>query len=145
MNKHLSRRALLKGALTGAVILGFDPVSHSWVTETCAHAISLPPLDGVFLTDPDSRAVVADDFGHILHRQPRAVLRPGSTADVQRMIGFARQHGLTISARGLNMHLPAARKRAPAPGRSYNSPGGESPAFSYWCGERSSSGLATDA
>jgi FAD/FMN-containing dehydrogenase len=42
----------------------------------------------------------ADDFGHIVHEQPRAVLQPGSARDVQRIVRFANRENITVSMRG---------------------------------------------
>jgi FAD/FMN-containing dehydrogenase len=48
------------------------------------------------------RTAAADDFGHILHRMPWAVLVPGSVEDIVAMVRFARAQGLKIAAaRGL--------------------------------------------
>jgi FAD/FMN-containing dehydrogenase len=100
-SNRISRRALLKGAIAGVIVLGFDPLRRSWVTAAGAGPyIDVPPLDGVLLTDPASLTAAADDFGHIVHRQPIALLKPGSVDDIIRMVRYARQHGLTIGARG---------------------------------------------
>jgi FAD/FMN-containing dehydrogenase len=45
-------------------------------------------------------AAAADDFGHIVHRRPSAVLRPGSRGDVAAIVAFARRHGLQVGPRG---------------------------------------------
>ena len=99
-----SRRTFAKGLAggIGAVVLGFDPVRRSWVTSAFAGSptISLPNLDGVLLTDPSSVAAFADDFGHIVHHTPTAVLQPGSIEDVLRAVGFCRDNGILVAARG---------------------------------------------
>jgi FAD/FMN-containing dehydrogenase len=99
-----SRRTILKGLLGGAaaLVLGFDPVHRSWITEARADSptIHLPHLDGVLLTDPSSIAPFADDFGHIVHRTPIAVLQPGSVEDVVRAVKFCRTHAIQVAMRG---------------------------------------------
>ena len=99
-----SRRTLVKGLLGGAaaLVLGFDPVHRSWVTSALAdpRAIRIPDLDGVLLTDAASIAPFADDFGHVVHRTPLAVLQPGSVEDVVRAVRFCRRHGIQVAARG---------------------------------------------
>jgi FAD/FMN-containing dehydrogenase len=101
MSNQISRRAFLKGGLAGAVVLGFDPLGRSWITASSAQTgVELPPLDGVLLTEPTSLTAAADDFGHIVHRQPVAVLKPGSVEDIIRMVQYARQQRLSIGARG---------------------------------------------
>jgi cytokinin dehydrogenase len=99
--KNISRRDLIKGLFATSAIIGFDLVSRSWVAEASGSDFSqLPPLDGTLTTDPASLATAADDFGHIIHRTPVAVLRPGSIADVVKMVRFAREHNIRIAGRG---------------------------------------------
>jgi FAD/FMN-containing dehydrogenase len=104
-----SRRAALRGlaVAAGAVVIGFDPVGRSWaVAATSSDTVAgdglvgLPHLDGTLLTDDASLAADADDFGHIVHRRPVAVLRPGSVRDVVAMIRFCGAHGLKTAPRG---------------------------------------------
>ncbi|MDQ3806205.1 MAG: FAD-binding protein [Acidobacteriota bacterium] len=99
---NISRRGLIKGLFATTVVLGFDLTSRSWVTEASAGGdfSQLPPLDGTLSTDPASLAAAADDFGHLVHRTPVAVLRPGSVEDVARMVRFAREHGIRVAGRG---------------------------------------------
>src|SRR6185295_17955682 len=52
------------------------------------------------VTDEASLAAAADDFGHFIHRRPRAVLRPGSVEDVVRLLDFTSRHGIEVAARG---------------------------------------------
>lgn len=95
----LSRRTLLQGAL---VAVAFNPVSRSWASTPEPGAVPLPPLDGELLLDSASRTAAAEDFGHILHRTPWAVLVPGSVRDIERMVRFARRQDVHIAAaRGL--------------------------------------------
>lgn len=57
-------------------------------------------LDGELTTDPAARQEAADDYGHIVHRLPVAVLRPRSVDDIAVMIRYARAHRLKIAMRG---------------------------------------------
>lgn len=102
MIQDLSRRSFLLSAAAGTVLFGFDPARRSWITEAEAHGGSsvLPPLDGVLVSDEASRNEAADDFGHIIHRLPRAVLRPGSIDDIVKIVRFAKKHGLQVAMRG---------------------------------------------
>jgi cytokinin dehydrogenase len=87
--------------LPAAIILGFEPISRSWVSEVSAlPIIGIPPLDGVLLTDPGSLIAGSKDFGNIIHRRPIAVLKPGSVNDIILMVRYAREQRLTIAARG---------------------------------------------
>jgi cytokinin dehydrogenase len=98
----LSRRGMIQGLLAGAVVLGFDPARRSWVTEASAAPCmnQLPALDGFVSTDPAALAAAADDFGHIVHRMPVAVLYPASVNDVVAVVKYARAQGIRISGRG---------------------------------------------
>src|SRR5215218_8655626 len=94
----------MKGIFAASVVVGFDLAGRSWVTEARARAAGdfsqLPPLDGTLAVDADSLAAAADDFGHIIHRTPAAVLRPGSVEDVVKVVRFAREHGIRVAGRG---------------------------------------------
>lgn len=98
----VARRRWLAGA-AATLAVAFDPVRGEWLPVARAHegAVRVPPLDGSLeTTDPAVLAEAADDFGHIVHRTPWAVLRPGSLRDVARMVRFANRHGLGICMRG---------------------------------------------
>src|SRR5215510_14354700 len=103
---EISRRTFLRGTLAGAVVVaGFDIGLRSWVSaaeidRATALAEDFPVFDGVLLLDDASRAAAADDFGHIVHRQPLAVLRPGSANDVVKLVRFARRNDIQVAARG---------------------------------------------
>lgn len=102
--QNISRRGLLKGLFAATAIVGFDLTNRSWVTRASGADDGsfslLPPLDGTLVTDPASLAAIADDFGHIIHRTPIAILRPGSVEDVVKLVRFARQHGIRVVSRG---------------------------------------------
>ena len=102
---HTSRRSLVKGLLAGAsaIVLGYDPAHRSWITTAEASGsgtISIPHLDGVLLTDAASLATYSDDFGHFVHKTPRAVLLPASVDDVVAAVRFCRQQHIKIVGRG---------------------------------------------
>src|SRR5215208_1960007 len=106
MSREISRRTFLRGTLAGAVVVaGFDTGLRSWVSAAeVEHATALaedfPAFDGVLLLDDASRAAAADDFGHLVHRQPLAVLKPGSVNDVEKLVTFARRNSIKVAARG---------------------------------------------
>jgi cytokinin dehydrogenase len=100
-SNQISRRDFLKGAMAGVLVIGFDPLHRSWVTAAfTGPSIHVPPLDGALLTDPASLSAAADDFGHIIHGVPIALLKPGSVEDIIRMVEYARRYELKIGARG---------------------------------------------
>jgi cytokinin dehydrogenase len=61
----------------------------------------VPELDGALHVDLDTRRRHAGDAGRISTGMPAAVLRPGSAADVARMVGYCRRHRIPVAARGL--------------------------------------------
>jgi hypothetical protein len=109
MSFSLDRRRFLVTALAGAAIVAFDPLRGGWVTAaeaaegTPRGAVAVPDLDGQLSTDPAVLAAAADDFGHLVHRTPLAVLRPGSTPDEPVAFLFA---------------IPAHDRAADRPGRA---------------------------
>jgi FAD/FMN-containing dehydrogenase len=90
----------LKGLIAGAAVVGFDPLQRSWITTASAATEAFPSFDGVLYTDAASLSAAADDFGHIIHRQPTAVLKPGSVNDIIKIVKFARRHQIKIAGRG---------------------------------------------
>ncbi len=106
MSEGISRRTFLRGALAGTIVVaGFDTGLRSWVSaaelkQATALAEDFPAFDGVLLLDDAARAAAADDFGHFVHRQPRAVLKPGSVNDVVKLVRFARRNDINVAARG---------------------------------------------
>lgn len=97
---------MLAGGLAGAAVAAFDPLSRGWVSVAEAReggvpgSVAVPDLDGVLVTDPASLAGAADDFGHVVHRAPVAVLRPASVRDMVRMVGYANRHRIEVAMRG---------------------------------------------
>jgi len=106
MAGEISRRTFLRGTLAGAVVVaGFNTSLRSWVSaaeieRATALAEDFPSFDGALLLDDASRAAAADDFGHLVHRQPQAVLKPGSVNDVVKLVQFARRNDIKVAARG---------------------------------------------
>ncbi|MFF1448136.1 FAD-binding protein [Streptomyces sp. NPDC058274] len=102
MPRTPSRRTALHGLVaTGAAVIGLDPFTRSWAVGASDRPLTeLPPLDGTVHTDEASLNAAADDFGHIVHRRPAAVLRPGSVRDVVAMVRFCNAHGLPCAPRG---------------------------------------------
>lgn len=105
MAGDISRRTFVRGMLA-ATAVGFDTHQRSWVT---AHDLSrrgivlaadFPAFEGELLTDDAALDAAADDFGHIVHRRPMAVLRPGSVHDILTLVHFTRRHRLHVAARG---------------------------------------------
>ncbi|MFI6039478.1 FAD-binding protein [Streptomyces sp. NPDC051315] len=109
MSRTPSRRTVLRGlTATGAAVIGFDPASRSWAATTSESGTELagiPRLVGTLLTDEPSLTAAADDYGHIVHHRPVAVLRPGAVRDVVAMVRFCNEHCLPVAPRGQG-HAP---------------------------------------
>jgi FAD/FMN-containing dehydrogenase len=102
MSSTPSRRFALRGLVgAGTAVVGFDPFTRSWAVEASGRpSRGIPELDGTLHTDAAVLTADADDFGHIVHRRPAAVLRPGSVNDVVAMVRFCNRHGLRVAPRG---------------------------------------------
>ncbi len=50
--------------------------------------------------DPAALAEASEDFGGIISRTPRAVLRPGSERDIARVIRYCNRHHIKVAMRG---------------------------------------------
>ncbi len=92
------RRAFLSAGIGVAAAVA----SHANALAPLAHADpgEGPPFNGDFSSDPNVRAAAARDFGRLVHKQPRAVFRPASSADIAGLIRWARHRGLKTAARG---------------------------------------------
>ena len=73
----------------------------------------MPPLDGRLLVAPADLAPYEDDFGHLVHRTPRAALLPGSVRDIAAMIAFCGPLGIPVAPRGQG-HQTWGRRRSKA-------------------------------
>lgn len=101
--QELSRRGFVRAMGGGAVgmgvlVTGFDNATRAWAAETTSGRFDhVPHLDGRLLFDT---AAFQDDFGHIVHRVPGAVLEPGSVRDIAAMIEFCGPRRIPVAPRG---------------------------------------------
>jgi cytokinin dehydrogenase len=102
MSSGPNRRDFLYGLGAGALIIGYDPVSRRWVTGSAvrAPAIPVPPLKGQLLFADAVLSANADDFGHIIHNCPWAVLQPGDINDIVVMLRFCNEQRILAAPRG---------------------------------------------
>jgi len=92
----IDKRALLRAGLTAALATqakGVTTAAKADASDGLSASIELS-------RDPDVLAVAADDFGHIIHKQARAVLKPASVADIAGLMRWAGWRGLKVAARG---------------------------------------------
>jgi FAD/FMN-containing dehydrogenase len=112
MRAKPTRRSFVRAMSLGALVVGFDGANRAWATTadpataaapataTAPGLDPLPQLDGRLLFDPADLSPFEDDFGHIVHRTPRAVLEPGSVADIAKMIEFCGPRRIPVAPRG---------------------------------------------
>jgi len=96
-----SRRAILIAGLAataGSDRAGKAAAEGASVAQSGKEAA--PAMDGTLRFDNESRAVAAEDFGHIVHRTPEGVLLAGSDQDVATMIRWAGGLRRKIAPRG---------------------------------------------
>src|SRR5438034_11355688 len=106
MGSGISRRTFVQGMAAALAVVGFDTQRRSWATAhdlargASTLAEDFPHFDGQLLTDDAALTSAADDFGHIVHHRPTAVLLPGSVDDIATLVQFARRHAMHVAARG---------------------------------------------
>lgn len=98
MTTNLSRRAVLGGA----AVLGWSAVTGGWVTRADATPVTAPApqFEGSFTTAGDDLGGFRQDFGRLITATPRAVLVPGSVADVQKAVRFAKANRIPLAMNG---------------------------------------------
>jgi FAD/FMN-containing dehydrogenase len=98
----MQRRDFLKLAGSASVIFGYSREAAAWTTDPqCGGSFErVPKLDGVLLTDAASTAAKGSDLGNIIFNTPKAVLRPGSIADIAKMVKFCAERDIVVAARG---------------------------------------------
>ena len=101
---RLTRRDAIVGAAAAALATSAIPA------QGAQRSRPLPTLDGELRFDEATRRAAADDFGHLVHRAPEAVLFAASRDDVAKTILWAGRRGLKFAARG-NGHSTFGRSQ----------------------------------
>jgi cytokinin dehydrogenase len=95
-----NRRAVLAAGLAaGAAGVAAVATRGAFAAEP-KQDVPPPPLDGQLSFDEATRNAAADDFGHIVHKSPEAVLIPGSDNDVAATIKWASDRGRKFTPQG---------------------------------------------
>src|SRR4030095_4666593 len=106
MERRISRREFgktLARVASGAALLALQPSCTSTQRSLPLGQLlrnDLTDLSGTLLFGDAERQAAADDFGHIVHRLPTAVLKPGSIEDIVMLVQFANRRGLKVAMRG---------------------------------------------
>ena len=74
--------------------------TNGLMTPVQSHAGETSSLSGDLNSDPNVRAAAAQDFGHLIYKQPRAVFRPAARPGIASLLRYAKQQGLKVAARG---------------------------------------------
>jgi cytokinin dehydrogenase len=98
MGRSISRRDFGKLA-GGPALLALQP---SWSFPAFGQSLrnDLKDLRGELSFDDAALQAAADDFGHVVHKKPLAVLRPGDAQDIAKLVQYANRHGLKVAMRG---------------------------------------------
>src|SRR5262245_20405578 len=99
MQRKISRRDFGKRLAGGAALLALQP---AWNYRAFAQSLrnDLKDLSGELSFDEAVLQTAADDFGHVVHKKPMAVLRPGDAQDIAKLVQFANRQGLKVAMRG---------------------------------------------
>jgi FAD/FMN-containing dehydrogenase len=99
MQRSISRRDFGKGLAGGAAFLALQP---AWNRLATAQSLrnDLKDLGGEWSFDDAALQAAADDFGHVVHKKPAAMLRPGDAQDIAKLLQFANRQGVKVAMRG---------------------------------------------
>src|SRR6266446_9661725 len=99
MQRNISRRDFSKRLAGSAALLALQP---AWNYLATAQSLrdDLKDLSGELSFDEAVLQTAADDFGHVVHKKPIAMLRPGDAQDVAKLVQFANRQGLKVAMRG---------------------------------------------
>src|SRR5215510_10432235 len=106
MDRRISRREFgkrLAKVASGVALLALQPSCTSTQRSLPTGQLlrnDLKGLSGTLLFDDAARQAAADDFGHIVHHLPTAVLKPGSIQDIVKLVQFANRRRLKVAMRG---------------------------------------------
>ena len=99
MKRNISRRDFTRRITGGAALLALQP---SWSFLAAAQSLrnDLKDLSGELSFDDAVLQAAADDFGHVVHKKPTAMLRPGNAQDIAKLLQYANRQGLKVAMRG---------------------------------------------
>src|SRR5215813_7527689 len=99
MQRNISRRDFGKRLAGGAALLALQP---AWTYPAAAQSLrnDLKDLSGELSFDEAALQTASDDFGHVVHKKPMAMLRPRDAQDIAKLVQFANRQGLKVAMRG---------------------------------------------
>ena len=96
----LQKYNLMNGGSLDSKVKHFDPATMSWLTTQTAKSIAVPSLEGQLSLAFSDRQAASTDWGRVVSKLPSAILHPGSTEDIVKMVRFCNSFGVKIGARG---------------------------------------------
>lgn len=99
MERNISRRDFGKRLAGGAALFALQP-AWSLLAAVQSPLNDLKDLGGEFYSDDAVLQAAADDYGHVVHKKPLAMLRPRDAQDIAKLVQFANQRGLKVAMRG---------------------------------------------
>jgi FAD/FMN-containing dehydrogenase len=96
--RRFLRRVVRAGILGSLAAPRFSSAAGAF--EQPFAAGDLANLDGSLVYDAETLGQASSDYGRVVLRRPRAVLRPGSVQDVVRAVQYAHRHRLPVAMRG---------------------------------------------
>src|SRR5437764_15061464 len=99
MQRSISRRDFGKRLAGGAALLALQP---AWNCLAIAQSLrnDLKDLSGELSFDEAVLQTAADDFGHVGHKKPNAVLRPRDAQDIAKLGQFAKPQAVKLAVFG---------------------------------------------
>ncbi|RZL86145.1 MAG: FAD-binding protein, partial [Variovorax sp.] len=95
-------RAVLMAGLTASLpgVVAGPAVAEGGRTAMTSSRYLQARLHGAMHLDERTRNAAANDFGHLVHRTPLAVVRPASAEDIAETIQWAASCGRRVAPRG---------------------------------------------
>src|SRR5215510_7780690 len=99
MQRNISRRHFGKLLAGGAALLALQ---SAWNYRAAGQTLrnDLKDISGELNFDDAVLQEAADDFGHVVHKKPIAMLRPEDAQDIAKLVQFANRQGLKVAMRG---------------------------------------------
>jgi FAD/FMN-containing dehydrogenase len=98
MQRNISRRELGKKLAGGAALLALQPRWNPAAAQSLRD--DLKDLTGELSVDDAALEAASDDFGHVVHKRPVGVLKPGSPQDIAKLLQVASRQGFKVAMRG---------------------------------------------
>src|SRR5262245_53852059 len=99
MQRNISRRHFGKLIAGSAALLALQ---SAWNYRAAGQTLrnDLKEISGELNFDDAVLQEAADDFGHVVHKKPAAMLRPSDAQDIAKLVQFANRQGLKVAMRG---------------------------------------------